>query len=54
MEAPALAASRPAFVICSGMMGKAVDIVGVWTAPVMAQVMMALDWLVAVAVFVMV
>src|SRR5262249_30706587 len=40
IEAPASAATRASRVISSGVMGRCGDMVGVWMAPVTAQVMM--------------
>jgi hypothetical protein len=41
MAAPAAAAPSAACAICSGVIGSAGDMVGVWIAPVGAQVMIA-------------
>src|SRR6478752_9917786 len=43
MAAPASAAAMACSAIWSGVIGKASDMVGVWIAPVMAQVMMTLS-----------
>ena len=42
MAAPALAASMACRAMSAGVYGRASDSVGVWIAPVMAQVMMTL------------
>src|ERR1700687_1651692 len=42
IAAPASAAPIAASAICSGVIGRCGDMVGVWIAPVMAQVMMTL------------
>ena len=48
MAAPACAAPTAASAISSGVIGRCGDMVGVWIAPVTAQVMMTLPWAAAI------
>ena len=51
IAAPASAASMLACAICSGVIGSASDMLGVWIAPVMAQLMITLSAMPAAPLF---